>query len=135
MDMRRRGAPSSHTTVDRASSSFSLGPDSSHLDSSLIERSFSGDDEPLSRWMGWRLRLLVVAALLGCVGVLLLARWLAEFPHLDATWKSNAQGQLELVSSADPMLTPHEGRALLGVIGGDRFLGFIATSNTLPFFR
>lgn len=125
MDMRLRGAPSSpHTAGDPASSSFSLGPDASHLDSGLIDRSFGGD-EPLSRWMGWRLRLLVVAALLGCVGVLLLARWLAESPHLDATWKAGAQGQLELVSSADPMLTPHEGRALLGVIGGDNSMAVV----------
>ncbi len=126
MDMRLRGAPSSspRTAGDLASSSFSLGPDSSHLDSGLLERSFGGD-EPLSRWMGWRLRLLVIAALLGCVGVLLLARWLAESPHLDATWKAGAQGQLELVSSADPLLTPHEGRALLGVIGGDSSMAVV----------
>jgi len=125
MDMRLRGAPSSpRTPGDLASSSFSLGPDPSQLDSGLIDRSFGGD-EPLSRWMGWRLRLLVVAALLGCVGVLLLARWLAESPHLDATWKAGAQGQLVLVSSADPALAPHEGRALLGVIGGDNSMAVV----------
>ena len=32
--------------------------------------------------MGWRLRILVGAALLGCMGLFLLARWLVEPPHI-----------------------------------------------------
>lgn len=115
MDMRLRGARPS-TPPDTTISDFAAGSDFTTLDSGLIDRSFGGD-EPLSRWMGWRLRLLVVAALLGCVGVLLLARWLAESPLVDATWKAGAQGQLQLVSSADPALKLHEGRSLIGVIG------------------
>jgi hypothetical protein len=83
MDMRLRGAAPADP---HEPASFSAGADTAALDSGLIDRSFDGS-EPLSRWMGWRLRLLVVAALLGCVAVLLLARWLAEAPHLDASWK------------------------------------------------
>lgn len=112
MDMRWRGAPPSGTA------------DPTPLDSGLIDRSFGGD-EPLSRWMGWRLRLLVVAALLGCVAVLLLARWLAESPVVDATWKASSQGQLQLVSSADPTLKLHEGRALIGVIGAGNSMAVV----------
>lgn len=72
-----------------------------------------------SRWIGWRLRLLVAGALLGCVGLFLLAHTLAAAPHLDATWRANAQGQLELATSDDPALAPFVGRALIGVIGND----------------
>ena len=46
-------------------------------------------------WIGWRLRLLAATALLGCIGVFLLARWLAALPDIDATWSNNAAGQRE----------------------------------------
>ncbi|HEX6363949.1 MAG TPA: hypothetical protein VFZ93_13405 [Albitalea sp.] len=73
------------------------------LDSGLIERGFARDSS-LSRWMGWRLRLLVGAALLGCMGLFFLARWLSDPPHIEATWRPNAQGQLELAATRDSML-------------------------------
>lgn len=123
MDMRLRGAPST-SSPDPTTGGFSLGPDSTALDSGLMDLSFGGN-EPMSRWMGWRLRLLVGAALMGCVAVLLLARWLADAPHIEATWKAGAQGRLELVSSADPLLKPHEGRALMGLIGGDSSMAVV----------
>jgi len=71
------------------------------------------------RWMGWRLRLLVVAALLGCVTVLWMARWLADTPALPAAWREGPQGQIELGSSFEALLKPHEGRTLIGLIGSD----------------
>jgi signal transduction histidine kinase len=90
----------------------------SAFDSGLLERGFARERN-LSRWMGWRLRLLVGAALLGCVGLFFLARWLGDPPHIDATWRPHAQGQLELAASNDPLLKPHIGRALIGIVGGD----------------
>ncbi len=72
-----------------------------------------------SPWLRWRLRLLIAAALLGCLTLFLLTRALAAQPHLDAVWRANAQGQLELAASATPVLQPFIGRALLGVIGDD----------------
>jgi signal transduction histidine kinase len=117
MDVRSRGVLSPGS-ADLATSGFGLGSDSTALDSGLIDHSFGGD-EPLSRWMGWRLRLLVVTALIGCVAVLLLARWLADAPHIEASWKAGAQGQLVLASSDDPVLKSHEGRSLIGVVAGD----------------
>ncbi|HWH75419.1 MAG TPA: ATP-binding protein [Methylibium sp.] len=80
---------------------------------------------PLSWWTGspqglaWRLRLIVLLALAGCIGLFLLTRGLAAQPGFDASWRANAQGQLELAASRDPALAPFVGRALLGVIGGD----------------
>ncbi|HJV60461.1 MAG TPA: ATP-binding protein [Albitalea sp.] len=94
------------------------GSPESAFDSGLFDRSFARE-QSLSRWMGWRLRLLVGAALLGCMGLFLLARWLGDPPHIEGVWRPNTQGQLELASSSDPVLKPHVGRALIGIVGGD----------------
>jgi len=94
------------------------GTGESAFDSGLLDRGFVSESS-LSRWMGWRLRLLVVAALLGCLGLFFLARWLGDPPHIDATWRPNAQGQLELAYTGDPQLKPHLGLALIGIVGGD----------------
>ena len=89
--MRRRG-PAAHARTGRTV-----------IESSLGERvSLSGS--PLSRWMGWRLRLLVLAALIGCLGLFLVARMMAGLPRIDAGWRPNAQGQIELVRAEDPAL-------------------------------
>lgn len=113
--MQRPGVP---TSPDPALPGLpTSGADSSILDSALIDRSFA--DEPLSRWMGWRLRLLVVAALVGCVAVLLLARALADQPQVDASWRVGLHERLELASSRDPSLKQHEGHALIGMVQAD----------------
>jgi signal transduction histidine kinase len=70
-----------------------------------------------ARWMGWRLRLLVVTALLGCAGLFLVVRWIANSVHLDASWRSDGKGRLELVSTGDPELKPFSGQVLVGMIG------------------
>ena len=104
---------------DRAvpSTAYTSAADSA-FDSGLHDRSFVRE-RSLSRWMGWRLRLLVGAALLGCLGLFAMARWLGDPPHIEGTWRPNAQGQLELAASNDPVLKPHVGRALIGIVGGD----------------
>lgn len=70
-----------------------------------------------ARWMGWRLRLLVLAALLGCVGIFLAVRWVADSVHLDASWRSDGKGRLELVTSGDAELKPFSGQVLVGLVG------------------
>ena len=77
-----------------------------------------GASAHLSRWMGWRLRLLVATALLGCLGLFGLARWLADTAHVDATWRADARDRPELVSSGTPALKPFAGQALVGLSGG-----------------
>ncbi len=74
-----------------------------------------------ARWMGWRLRLLVAAALVGCVGLFLVVRWLADGVHLDASWRSDGKGRLELVTSADPELKPFSGQVLVGLVGLENY--------------
>jgi signal transduction histidine kinase len=71
----------------------------------------------MSRWMGWRLRLLVLCALLGCLAVFALTRFLAATPHLPASWRATAQGQIELVASSDPALALLSGHTLVSMSG------------------
>ena len=68
--------------------------------------------------MGWRRRAMVAAALLACLALLVLARWLALTPHLDAHWVSDSQGRLVLQSSPLAELQTQQGRALLAVLDG-----------------
>lgn len=71
----------------------------------------------LSRWMGWRLRLLVAAALIGCVALVVNARWIAETPTVAAQWQINPRGELVLVSSPMPALQPYVGDSLAALQG------------------
>ncbi len=73
------------------------------------------DRQVPARWMGWRLRGLVLAALLGCLGVFLLMRWLAATPQLDAVLQPGPQGELVLASSPLPALQPYSGRTLVSL--------------------
>ncbi len=74
-----------------------------------------GSRGPLSRWIGWRRRALVVAALAGCVAVFWLARWLAATPQIDATWAVGTEGRLVLQSSPVAGLRAHQGQAVLAI--------------------
>jgi signal transduction histidine kinase len=71
------------------------------------------------RWSGWRLRLLILLAVLGCLGVFLLVEALAAAPHLAASWRVDPLGRIELAASSDPDLRPHIGQALRSLVGGD----------------
>ena len=119
------GASHGPTTPPLASSLGQRLATDSGIDSSLFDRGV-GVPPHLSRWMGWRLRLLVTAALLGCVGLFGLARWLAEPLHVDATWRVDAKDQPELVATGHPELVPFLEQALVGVSAGAS--GVIETS-------
>ena len=116
LELRRAGR---HATSGSRPSGHSSGLHSlqdSGLDSVLNDLP-GGPGLAMSRWMGWRLRLLVLCALLGCLAVFALARTLSAAPHLHASWRANAQGQVELVASADPVLALHRGQALVAMNG------------------
>src|SRR6185503_21073471 len=84
----------------RAGPLNALLPADSVLESAFGERiGLSGS--AASRWMGWRLRMLVVSALIGCLGLFLLTREIAAVPIIDAAWRADAQGRIELVRSGD----------------------------------
>ena len=82
----------------------------STFDASAFEQSLARR-EP-KRWIGWRLRLLVLAALAGCVVVFLLMRMLATTPFIDANWQASPRGELTLMFSARDELNAMAGRTL-----------------------
>src|SRR4051812_14828641 len=92
---------------------------SAHVDSlfgaSAFDRSF--ESRLPTRWLGWRLRLLVLAALLGCLGVFSLMRWVASSPQIDASFQPGPQGPLTLTAAATPALQAMAGHALVAVSG------------------
>ena len=53
-----------------------------------------------ARWIGWRARALVAAALIGCVGMLLLIRGLADVPSLPVELQASDAGALLVVDAA-----------------------------------
>lgn len=55
---------------------------------------------PSARWIGWRLRGLVLAALVGCLAMFLLLRALAAVPALDARLRVDDAGRLRITDAA-----------------------------------
>lgn len=76
-------------------------------------------DKHTVRWIGWRLRLLVALALLGCLSIFVLMRTVTLTPHVDASWRVDTLGRIELAASSDPALRSQIGKALTAVVGGD----------------
>jgi signal transduction histidine kinase len=58
----------------------------------------------------WRMRLLAIAALIGCVGLFGLVRHLALSPALMLQWQAKANDTIELVDSAHSSLRVHLGK-------------------------
>ena len=83
------------------------------FEASAFERSLKS--RAPRRWMSWHRRALALAALLGCLGLFSLARWLATTPHIDAEWSAGPAGELLLQGSRVPALAAHTGRALRGL--------------------
>ena len=83
-----------------------------------IEHSLAPHGRP-SRWIGWRLRLLVLSALAGCLALFLIVRVLAALPAVDAAWRVGLGGRIELVSSAAAALRGRDGAVLTMVSGRD----------------
>ncbi|MEK8045804.1 sensor histidine kinase [Ideonella margarita] len=65
--------------------------------------------------IGWRRQALLLAAVIGCLTVFLLARAMANLPHLPAEWRSSPEGRLELIASPVQALQAHIGAELDGI--------------------
>ena len=106
-----------------AGTSGSAGPDTT----SALPDAWARDDLPdgapaaggLPSRIAWRRQVLLMAAVLGCLTVFLLARVMANNPHLAAEWRHNSHGQIELLSSPLPALRPFVGKQLAGTVGPD----------------
>ena len=69
--------------------------------------------------IGWRRRVLLLAAVLGSLSIFLLARALANEAHLAADWRALSGGRLQLSGSPQPELKPHIDKDLLAIAGPD----------------
>lgn len=90
------------------------GADESTFDASAFEASL--ERHTPTRWIGWRLRLLVLVALLGCLGIFAMMRLLAATPLLDATWQATSRAQLTLLASRHEALNAAAGRTLESIV-------------------
>jgi signal transduction histidine kinase len=62
--------------------------------------------------MGWRRLLLLPIALLASLAVVLLARTLAQTPDLEARWRLDASGHLQMIATELPWMRPALGHSL-----------------------
>lgn len=67
------------------------------------------------KWMGWRLRAMVLFVVAGLSGLLLVAHWLAAQPKLPLTMQATATGEIRLGPADYPTLQHLEGRILRGM--------------------
>ena len=94
----------------------------SHIAETVLDAGWSerADGPPRTTpWKGQRLVLLVMFALLGCLVLASLVRALAMSKQIDAHWRADAQGRIELAASAEPALRSHVGQTLTGIMGSD----------------
>ena len=70
-------------------------------------------------WRGQRLALLLLFALLGSLLVASLIHALSTTARIDARWRADAQGRIELIASGEARLQPHIGQTLTGIMGAD----------------
>lgn len=81
--------------------------------------------------IGWRRQALLLAAVVACLTVFLLARVMANNPHVAADWRVTPDGGLELVYTNLPGLKEQVGRELVGIeTAPGSALGFDALALT-----
>ncbi len=68
--------------------------------------------------IGWRRQALLLAAVVACLTVFLLARVMANNPHVAAEWRVTPDGGIELVYSSVPALKEHVGKELAAIETG-----------------
>lgn len=68
--------------------------------------------------IGWRRQALLLAAVVACLTVFLLARVMANNPHVPADWRVTPEGRLELVYTNLPGLKEQVGRELVAIETG-----------------
>lgn len=98
------------------------GPDSawSNTDSRFTEPAHSGQIPGRTALrIGWRRQALLLAAVMACLTVFLLAREMAHNPHVAADWRATSQGRLELVYTTVPGLKDQVGRELVSIEASD----------------
>lgn len=85
--------------------------------------------------IGWRRQALLLAAVIGCLTVFLLARVMANNLHLAAEWRSTPAGKLELAASPLPALSGRVGEELAAVVAADGALRPVDAMALTPSLR
>ena len=98
-------------------------PSESVLDAGWSDR--ADTPELTAPWRGWRLACLIAFVLIGLAAMAALVNGLAATPHIDASWRTDAHGRVELIRTDEPALASHVGEALTGVIGADHAVALI----------
>lgn len=70
----------------------------------------------LPRWIGWRLRALVLCMLLACTGLFLLTHWITQQPRLPFDLQATPDGLVRIHTSDHPALLRLEGQVLDGMV-------------------
>ncbi len=69
-----------------------------------------------SWWLGWRLRVLLLAMLAFAVGLVVLVRMLAVEPHVAAHWRADGAGRLLLLDAHDRALAARRGQPVSALV-------------------
>lgn len=92
-----------------AASSPTIADDST-FEASGFERALASPGR--TRWIGWRRRLLVALAVVGCLSLFLAVRTLSQTPLIDAQWQTGPAGLPMLQATGHRQLVPFIGRDL-----------------------
>ena len=79
-----------------------------------LEDALAGAELP-PKWIGWRLRVLVIIVLAGLLGLGLVAQWLAAQPRLPVGLRASPEGLVKLSTALTPELQKLEGQTLKGL--------------------
>ena len=115
-----RSAGLNNTWPGRGSPTWTGLP--SHIGDAVLDAGWDDhNDSPTlaARWTAWQRLAFTLCVLLGGLGLAVVVQSLATAPRIDAGWRADAQGRIELVRSGEPGLQAHLGRTLAGVIGVD----------------
>jgi signal transduction histidine kinase len=86
-------------------------------DSAFADSAHAMPESPL--WLGWRLRLLVLAALIGCIGTFSLMWHLSSTLVLEGHWVLDGRGRVVLTTTDRPEVRPFVGQALVSLVTAD----------------
>jgi signal transduction histidine kinase len=109
-----------HASLDEAADAGLPGdsvwpsPDARLNEAGSFGVSSTGLSGPTPR-IGWRRQALLLAAVVACLTVFLLARVMANNPHVAADWRVTPTGGLELVYTNVPGLKEQVGKELVGI--------------------
>jgi signal transduction histidine kinase len=84
------------------------------VEAGTLEEALQAAERP-PKWIGWRLRALVVIVLLGLLSIASIAHWLSTQARLPMTLRATPEGQVKLSAAITPTLQRLEGQTLEGL--------------------